>query len=147
MTESLDLQPGHRVLDVGTGSGYQAALLALLGAQVFSIERVAELSAAAAATLADLGIQSPVLRVGDGSVGYSPEAPFDRILVAAGAPRVPGSLLDQLKENGRLVMPIGRAGLQILVVVRRCAGRTIETPIVPCRFVKLIGAEAWDVRC
>lgn len=144
MTEALNLQPGHRVLEVGTGSGYQTALLALLGARLVSIERITELSTSAAATLASLGIQGPELVVGDGSLGCPSGAPFDRILVAAGATRVPGSLLDQTKDNGRIVIPIGSAGLQVLVVVRRCDGRTIETPILPCRFVKLIGAEAWD---
>lgn len=143
MTEALELQPGHRVLEIGTGSGYQTALLAMLGAHVFSIERIADLSASAAATLTSLGIQGPQFMVGDGSLGFPSGAPFDRILVAAGAPRIPASLLEQLKENGQIVMPIGSAGLQILVVVRRCAGRSVETPILPCRFVKLVGAEAW----
>ena len=146
MTEALNLQPGHRVLDVGTGSGYQAALLSLLGARVFSIERIADLSTSAAATLTRLGIQGPDLMVGDGSLGCPSGAPFDGILVAAGANRVPASLLDQLKENGRIVIPIGRAGLQILVVIQRRDGRTIETPILSCRFVKLIGAQAWGSR-
>jgi len=143
MTEALDVRPGLRILEVGTGCGYQTALLALLGARVVSIERIAELSVVAARTLADLGIEGPELQVGDGSVGCPSRAPFDRVIVAAAAPQVPESLIGQIRDGGRMVIPIGRGESQVLVVLRRMGGRVIETPVLPCRFVKLVGAEAW----
>lgn len=143
MTEALDIRPGHRVLEVGTGSGYQTAILARLGAHVWTVERIKSLSDAAVVTLADLNIDDVHYRVGDGSLGWQEAAPFDRILVTAGAPRLPQPLVDQSIEGGRIVIPIGPEGVQTLVIVQCHNGRTVETPLLPCRFVKLVGAEAW----
>ncbi len=146
MTAHLEVRPEHRVLEVGTGSGYQTAILARLGYHVFTIERLAPLQEAARERLASLGIHNVSYRVGDGTAGWPEEAPFDRIMVTAGAPEVPRSLLDQLIEGGRMVIPVGDTGDQILTVVERLHGKTRETPGYPCRFVKLIGAEAWADR-
>jgi protein-L-isoaspartate(D-aspartate) O-methyltransferase len=143
MTELLDVQPGMRVLEVGTGSGYQCSVLASLGGRVHSIERLAELAAAAEWLLGQLGVTGVVIHRGDGSAGLAAEAPFDRILVTAGAPDVPQSLVEQLAMGGRLVVPVGRPGMQMLVRVDRRPGRIVETPGLACRFVKLVGAQGW----
>lgn len=143
MTELLEVQPGMKVLEVGTGSGYQAAVLALLGARVHSIERVAELADSAERLLRELNVEGVVVHRGDGSVGLPAEAPFDRILVTAGAPEVPRALVDQLVIGGRLLVPVGEPGAQMLVQVDRLPGRTVETPGLACRFVKLVGADGW----
>lgn len=144
MTEALRLAPGDRVLEIGTGSGYQAAILAELSAEVFSIERVPELAERARSILHDLGMANVHVREGDGSLGWPEEAPFDAILVTAAAPEVPAPLREQLSgDGGRLVIPVGTRFEQNLQrVVRR--GDEEETELlVPCRFVPLRGEEGW----
>ena len=139
----LDLSPDDRVLDVGTGSGYQAAVLAELAAEVVTIERVAELAEAARAALVQAGYGNVEVRIGDGSLGVPERAPFDGIAVAAAAPAVPPALYEQLVEGGRLVVPRGgRWGQQLVAVVRTPDG-PLERASVPCRFVPLVGAEGF----
>ncbi len=143
MTEALALRGGEKVLEVGTGSGYQTAILLALGARVWSIERLPELLASAARNLEASGYAGATLRVGDGSLGWTEEAPFDRILVAAGAPDVPIALLQQLAEGGLLVVPVGDEERQELLRYRRARGRVEREVLEPVRFVKLVGAEGW----
>ncbi|HSW45427.1 MAG TPA: protein-L-isoaspartate(D-aspartate) O-methyltransferase [Phycisphaerae bacterium] len=143
MTDLLDVQPHHRVLEIGTGSGYQAAILVRLAGHVYTIERLTELQAKARQMLETLGFMNISYRVGDGTLGWPEEAPFDRIMVTAGAPEVPKALAEQLVDGGRLIIPLGGRHEQTLTVVDRRAGRTIEMPRYACRFVQLIGQEAW----
>jgi len=144
MTEALHLTGRERVLDVGTGSGYQAAILAELAHQVTSIERVNELAAEAARRLASLGYTNVDVLVGDGTLGVPDRAPFDAILVAAGAPRVPDALKDQLSRGGgRLVIPVGGAAQQWLTTITRDGDRFSESTGVGCVFVPLLGAQGW----
>ncbi len=143
MTLSLQVHPEHRVLEVGTGSGYQAAVLAQLTRHVTSIERHAALADAARTCLAELGISNVTVVVGDGTLGYPAEAPYDRILVTAGAPSVPDTLREQLAPGGRLVIPVGPPSLQHITVVDR-HDETFETRTgSPCVFVPLIGQNGW----
>jgi protein-L-isoaspartate(D-aspartate) O-methyltransferase len=142
MTEALELAGGERVLEVGTGSGYQTAILLELGARVWSIERFPELSGLAAANLERAGY-SARLRVGDGTLGWPEEAPFDRIVVTAGAPDLPLALLAQLREGGAMVVPVGSETEQELVLVRREDGLVKRKKICGCVFVKLVGKEGW----
>ncbi len=140
MTESLELRGGERVLEIGTGSGYQTAVLAEICASVFSIERVPELAARARQVLEDLGYGNVSLRTGDGSSGWPEQAPFDRILVTAAAPSVPPALRDQMADNAVLVLPVGdRRGMQELVVARRVGSTLSVQHSIGCRFVPLIG--------
>ena len=144
MTEALALQGHERVLEVGTGSGYQTAILAELAATVVSIERHANLAAPAEAMLRDLGYGDVAIHVGDGTTGWPPAAPYDRILVTAAAPRVPPPLLAQLSPaSGRMVIPVGEAEDQYLVVVTRDGERLDEQRLGPVRFVPLIGRAGW----
>jgi protein-L-isoaspartate(D-aspartate) O-methyltransferase len=139
----LGLRGSERVLDVGTGSGYQAAVLAELAAEVVTIERIPELAECARARLADVGYGNVEVTVGDGSRGVPERAPFDAIAVAAAAPTVPPALFDQLAEGGRLVVPRGsRFGQELVLVVRTPNGSTERTSI-PCRFVPLVGDEGF----
>ena len=139
----LGLHGGERVLDVGTGSGYQAAVLAELAAEVVTIERIPELADRARTTLADLGYGNVEVTVGDGSLGVPERAPFDAIAVAAAAPTIPPALFDQLAEGGRLVVPRGsRFGQELVLVVRTPNGPT-ERRSIPCRFVPLVGDEGF----
>jgi len=139
----LGLHGSEQVLDVGTGSGYQAAVLAELAAEVVTIERIPGLAEQARATLADSGYGNIEVTVGDGSLGVPERAPFDAIAVAAAAPTVPPALFDQLADGGRLVVPRGsRWGQELVLVVRTPAGSTERTSI-PCRFVPLVGDEGF----
>ena len=144
MSESLRLTGSERVLDVGTGSGYQAAVLAELAREVVTIERVPDLADSARERLAALGYANVDVIVGDGTVGVAARAPFDAILVAAGAPRAPEALKDQLSAaGGRLVIPIGPAEQQRLVVITRDGDRFSEAAGTGCVFVPLVGEQGW----
>jgi len=143
MTEHLCIESRHRVLEIGTGSGYQTAILARLASHVYTVERIAALQEKAHRLLESLGITNVSYRVGDGSVGWPEFEPYDRILVTAGAPEVPKPLLEQLVDGGRLVIPIGGRHEQTLTIVDRRGGKTIEMPRYACRFVQLIGREGW----
>jgi len=144
IVEALELRDGDHALDVGTGSGYQAAVMAACGAHVVSLERIPELAAGAAERLGALGLDVEVL-TGDGSLGAPERAPFDAIAVGAAAPRLPLALARQLREGGRLVVPIG-GGYQgeELTRLRLTGGTWITESLGPCRFVPLIGADAYD---
>ncbi len=139
----LALEGQERVLDVGTGSGYQAAVLAELAAEVVTIERIAALADEARARLATAGYANVDVHVGDGSLGVPERAPFDGIAVAAAAPTVPPALYAQLAEGGRLVLPRGSRWGQELVLVERGPDRPIERTSIPCRFVPLLGDEGF----
>jgi protein-L-isoaspartate(D-aspartate) O-methyltransferase len=139
----LSLEGHERVLDVGTGSGYQAAVLAELAAEVVTIERIPELAESARAALAEAGYANVEVPVGDGSLGFPPRAPYDGIAVAAAAPGVPPALYEQLVEGGRLVVPRGTRWGQVLVLVVRTAARPVERSSIPVRFVPLLGAEGF----
>jgi len=140
----LELSGGERVLDVGTGSGYQAAVLAELAAQVVTIERVPELAERARSALVQAGYAEVEVLVGDGSLGASARAPFDGIAVAAAAPAIPPALVEQLVEGGRLVVPRGGRWGQRLVLVERTEDGARERTSVSCRFVPLVGAEGFS---
>ncbi len=143
IAEALALRPGERVLDVGTGSGYQAALLAELGAEVVTIERIPELAESARASLAAAGYPQVDVRVGDGTLGVPELAPFDAIAVAAAAPAFPQTLYDQLRPRGRLVVPVGGERVQRLEVIVRSPEGPAVVHSVPCRFVPLVGQEGF----
>lgn len=143
MSEALALSGSERVLEIGTGSGYQAAILAELASQVYTVERLRDLSIRARKALYRLGYQNVHLRIGDGTLGWEEEAPFDRIIVTAGAPSVPERLRLQLAEGGRLVIPVGGEELQQLDVITREEGQFHTHSITACRFVKLIGEHGW----
>jgi protein-L-isoaspartate(D-aspartate) O-methyltransferase len=144
IAEALDLKPGERVLDVGTGSGYQAAVLAELGADVHTIERIPELAEQARANLAAAGYEQVHVHVGDGTLGLPEQSPFGAIAVAAAAPSLPQRLYDQLEQRGRLVVPIGgRWGQRLEVIVRSPEGPAVIRS-VPCRFVPLVGREGFQ---
>ena len=143
MTQSLEVAPEHRVLEVGTGSGYQTAILARLARRVYTIERIDALSTAARATIGLPWTRNITFRVGDGTLGWPDGGPFDRIIVTAGAPAVPDALVEQLVEGGRLVIPVGPGDRQTLMLVYRHGDRIEEQKLVPCRFIKLIGQAGW----
>jgi protein-L-isoaspartate(D-aspartate) O-methyltransferase len=139
MLELLTLQPTDRVLEVGTGSGYVTALLAVLCGHVFSVERHASLAASAGATLARLGYRNVTIKVGDGSEGWSEHEPFDAILVSAATAEVPLALLAQLKEGGRMIIPVGSPTSQVLQLIRKVGGHSEVRVLEGCRFVPLVG--------
>jgi protein-L-isoaspartate(D-aspartate) O-methyltransferase len=141
--EALSLTGPERVLDVGTGSGYQAAVLAELAEEVDTIERIPELAERARANLAASGHGRVSVHVGDGSRGLPGRAPFDAIAVAAAAPELPRTLYDQLEPRGRLVVPVGRRGMQRLEVIVRSPEGPAVLRSVPCRFVPLLGEEGF----
>lgn len=137
------LEGEERVLEIGTGSGFQTALLARLGGEVYSIERVGPLAERARQRLAELGLENVTLRIDDGSLGWPEQAPFDVILVGAAAPEVPPALPTQLAEGGRLVVPVGGDDRQELRLVVRRADDWLETTVDRARFVPLLGEEGW----
>jgi protein-L-isoaspartate(D-aspartate) O-methyltransferase len=144
MTAALHLQPSDRVLEIGTGCGFQAAVLSLLAKEVFTIERRPELAFAASATLARLGYANAHAHCGDGTLGLPDFAPFDAILVAAAAPSVPKPLLAQLAEGGRMILPVGDAEHQELQLIEK-HGDTFPTKMLEgCRFVPLVGYHGWQ---
>ena len=138
MTEALDVQPGHKVLEIGTGSGYQAAVLAELARDVYTIEIVAPLAETASKTLTDLGYRNVHLRTGNGYAGWPEEAPFDRIMVTAAPPEVPPALVEQLKIDGLIAIPVGTS-VQELRIMRRTQDGLALLKTLPVRFVPMIG--------
>lgn len=145
MLQVLDLRPEHKVLEIGTGSGYQTALLARLVRQVYSIERIAELARGAQSVLSELGVLNATVKVFDGTYGWAEMAPFDRIVVSAGAPRVPAPLEEQLAPGGRLLAPVGDAAYQTLQLVTRTEdGEIVRSSGDGCVFVKLVGRYGWE---
>ena len=143
MTEALKLKGREKVLEIGTGSGYQTALLGELCAQVFTIERIRSIALKAQQVLDRLGYMKIVFKVFDGTYGWPDQAPFDAILIAAASPDVPKNLLAQLADNGRLVMPVGGAQNQRLRLVVKEGGRITESEIGECKFVPLVGKYGW----
>jgi protein-L-isoaspartate(D-aspartate) O-methyltransferase len=143
MTEALALTGSEKVLEVGTGSGYQAAVLAELAREVVTVERIPELAQRAAQVLAELGYSNVRVQVSGAELGWPQEGPYDAIIVTASAPRLPRSLLAQLAEGGRMVIPVGGRDLQELLLVEKGRQGTRQRSLGPCGFVPLIGPEAW----
>ncbi|MGA8144699.1 MAG: protein-L-isoaspartate(D-aspartate) O-methyltransferase [Candidatus Acidiferrales bacterium] len=143
MADALSLEGHEKVLEIGAGSGYQAAVLSLLAREVVAVEWQPALAGAARERLARLVFQNVRIESGDGSLGWPPDAPYDAILVTAGAPSIPPPLIEQLSEGGRLVIPVGPAGQQDLVRVVKRDGRTMQQSLFACRFVPLLGRYGW----
>lgn len=144
MTESLNLSGEERVLEIGTGSGYQTALLAELCRNVFSVEKIRALARRARGLLDQLRYYNVAIHVGDGTLGWSDHAPYDAILVTAGSPSAPRPLLEQLTVGGRLIIPLGDGDAQVLKRLTRTASGVEEEPLGDCRFVKLWGKYGWQ---
>jgi protein-L-isoaspartate(D-aspartate) O-methyltransferase len=144
MTAALDLRGDENVLEVGTGSGYQAALLSRLAAHVVTVERVPELARQAERTLGELGYDNVEVHVAGETLGWPERAPYDGIIVTAGAPRVPYELVEQMRIGGRMVVPVGSRDLQELVQVVRSPEGPVIINLGPCRFVPLVGPGAWS---
>ena len=142
--EQLRLSGNEKVLEVGTGSGYQTALLAVLAGQVFTVERVRALAESAQAALREAGARNVSVLVGDGTLGWSAYGPYDAILVTAGGPEVPPPLLEQLAEGGRLLIPLGARGAQTLTLIQRLGGEYRHQAVADARFVPLIGEHGFD---
>lgn len=144
MTQALRLTGRERVLEIGTGSGYQTAILARLAAYVYSVERYQQLAYLAALHLTQANISNVSLYIGDGSLGWPDEAPYDRIIVTAAAPEVPSSLIAQLTLEGLLVIPVGSQSRQDLLVIQRISSGTRTYSLGSCVFVPLVGAQGWQ---
>ncbi len=145
MVQELATRCGHRILDVGAGSGYQTAILSRLVGHVYAIERIATLTEAAAAHLAELNVTNVTFRTGDGSLGWPEEAPFDGIICGAAAPHVPAAWCDQLADGGRVVLPTGGQDFQTLLVLEKHGQEIRRRHLCDVRFVKLIGRDAWQL--
>src|SRR3954462_6848406 len=143
MLEALEVRRSDRVLEIGAGSGYMTALLCELAAEVFGIERHEQLADRAHGVLQMLGCRNVQIIVADGSMGYLPAAPYDRIIASAAAPTLPPALIEQLAENGSMVIPVGPPHTQQLQLVRKIGGQPNVTSLDPCRFVPMIGAAAY----
>lgn len=141
--ELLRLTGRERVLEIGTGSGYQTALLAKLASQVFSIERIAPLLDRAREVLQQIGVNNVSFMLGDGTLGWSSFAPFDAILVGAAAPEVPTAYIEQLAENGKLLIPLGGRDEQMLYLFMKQKGELVREYVAPVRFVPLVGKDSW----
>lgn len=139
----LEIGPRDRVLEIGTGSGFQTAVLALLADRVYSVERIRELSTRSRAALDAMRLSNVALLVGDGTVGWSRYAPYDAILVAAGSPEVPQPLVDQLAPGGRMLVPVGTRESQRLLLVRKTEDGFTQEPVLDCTFVPLLGRFGW----
>jgi len=144
MTELLDLKKSDKVLEIGTGSGYQAAVLAELAGEVYSVERVQPLADRARENLKKLGCANVKIKVGDGTLGWGENAPYDAIVVTAGSPEVPKALIEQLSEGGRLAIPVGGRYSQMLTKVQKLKSKIKATDVCGCVFVPLIGRQGWD---
>ena len=144
MIEELELRRFDRVLEVGAGSGYQAAILGRLAREVITVERVPELTASARAILDELGYNNVRVEQAGDALGWSDDAPYDAIIVAAAAPRIPGALIEQLAPGGRLIVPVGSRDEQNLVKVTKSPDGMVTQSLSACRFVPLIGEGAWD---
>lgn len=144
MTEALELSQDDKVLEIGTGSGYQAAVLAEICSEVYTIEKYPELLKKATALLRELGYRNVIARAGDGTLGWPEHQPYDAIVVTAGAPHVPGTLLDQLADGGRLLIPVGDRFIQELKKLTKKDGRISEERLIGCQFVPLRGEEGWN---
>ena len=142
--ELLQLSGKEKVLEVGTGSGYQTVLLAHLASQVFSIERIPALMQQARENIQRAGVNNVSLLLGDGTIGWREYGPYDAILVGAGAPSIPQPLVDQLAEGGRLLVPVGDREEQRLMMIRRTGGKTETQEVAPVRFVPLLGSHGWS---
>jgi len=143
MTEKLGLSGGEKVLEIGTGSGYQAAVLAEIAGEVYSIERIPSIAEKAKKIFDELGYKNIKTIVGDGTLGLPEEAPFDAIIVTAGSPDIPKPLVDQLSEGGRLVIPVGETFEQILTIVTKRGGKLDIERSIGCVFVPLVGKYGW----
>lgn len=139
MTEALDLKGDEKVLEIGTGSGYQAAILAEIVKEVYTVERFEELGLKADSLLKELGYANIKVKTGDGTLGWPEEAPFDRIIITAATPRIPLPLTEQLKEGGKIVLPLGERFSQVLTLAEKKEGKFIPTEICGCVFVPLVG--------
>ena len=147
MTYILDPNKDCRVLEIGTGSGYQTALLSAFSKEVITVERIAELSVKAKERLDEMGYKNIIFKVGDGSLGWEENAPYDRIMVTAAASKVPDELLYQLKKGGKMLIPIGPENLQELMLIRKNQDETVEMETVEwVRFVEMKGKYGWDGR-
>lgn len=144
MLEQLDIAAEHRVLEIGTGTGYQAAILAELAREVFTIERLLDLYEIARSTLSELGYTNIDVIFGDGTTGLPDRAPFDRIIVAAAAPQMPPALFEQLAEGGRMVLPVGAPDMQRLFLIRKQNGTPVTTQLEDVRFVPLVGSQGFQ---
>lgn len=148
MTQLLDVQPGHNVLEIGTGSGFQASILCEMGAKVYSVERIEELARTAADILRRIGCIAKI-KIGDGTQGWRDYAPYDRIIVTAGSPKVPVSLLDQLEIDGKMIIPIGDKESQVMTLIKKIINENGEVKFLQkkfdeYKFVPLIGDEGWN---
>ena len=143
MTEALELKGAERVLEIGTGSGYQTAILSMLAGKVYSIERISTLAARARKVLDSINCSNVVIKIGDGTLGWPEESPYDAILTTAAAPEIPKCYIDQLKIGGRLIIPVGDVYSQVLVKVIKTKDGIIKQDMGGCRFVKLIGRYGW----
>ncbi|MCK5594960.1 protein-L-isoaspartate(D-aspartate) O-methyltransferase [bacterium] len=144
MSECLKLSGGEKILELGTGSGYQTAILAELGSSIYTIERINILSIEAQRTLNHLGYENIKFNIGDGTLGWSENAPYDGIIVTAGAPKISKVLIDQLSEGGRMVIPVGNSFSQELVVISKINKKIKTENICGCMFVPLIGKYGWN---
>jgi protein-L-isoaspartate(D-aspartate) O-methyltransferase len=145
MTEALGLKGGEKVLEIGTGSGYQAAVVAQIASRVYSVERIVSLARQARRVLDSINCKNVNIKLSDGTSGWEEESPFDGIMVTAGAPDIPSHYLDQLEIGGRLVIPVGSRGAQTLKrIVRKGLHDFSEENLLDCRFVPLIGKDGWQ---
>jgi len=144
MTEALDLKKTDKVLEIGTGSGYQTAILAELAGSVFTVEKSEALSQRAQRLLESTNLKGISFRIGDGTVGWEEHAPYDKIMATGAVPRVPESLMRQLKDPGRLVIPVGGRQIQTLLLLKKEGGKVCQQELCSCSFLPLLGKEGWQ---